>query len=43
MYGQSSGPPGQRATFIELKNGMISLMADGKLLACDGREVEVWY
>lgn len=43
MFGQSSGPPGQRATSIELKNGMISLTADGKLLVYNGREVEVWY
>lgn len=43
MFGQSSGPPGQRVTSIEPKNGMISPMADGKLSACNGTEVEVWY
>lgn len=43
MFVQSSGPLGQRVTSIELKNGMISPMADGKLSACNGSEVEVWY
>jgi len=43
MFGQSSGPLGQRVTSIELKNGTISPMADGKLSACNGSEVEVWY